>query len=114
VAALVAERDPRVVPVLIRILNESEVLGEDHSIVLETLGALGQVGDDRAVPDVVRGMQKRAWLRRRKLRALKQASLDALDGIGTPAAAAAIAQAGSEGDRLLKRLVRERTGRTDG
>src|SRR4029453_8975139 len=44
VAALVAQRDPRVVPVLVRILSESNPLGTDHVIVLETLGALAKVG----------------------------------------------------------------------
>ena len=46
--ALVADRDPRVVPMLARILRESEPLGKDHEVVLETLSALGAVGSDAA------------------------------------------------------------------
>src|SRR6185295_3752780 len=37
VEALVAERDPRVVPMLVRILEESQPLGPDHDVVLETI-----------------------------------------------------------------------------
>ena len=50
VEALVAERDPRVVPMLVRILEESQPLGNDHDVVLETIEALGTVGTDAAVP----------------------------------------------------------------
>ena len=50
VEALVAERDPRVVPLLGRILDESDPLGDDHPIVLDTLGAVGTLGGDHAIP----------------------------------------------------------------
>jgi HEAT repeat protein len=106
VSALVAERDPRVVPVLIRILAESDPLGQDHPIVLETLGAIGAIGDDRAVPEVAKTMRRRAWLGRRKLRAVKEASLETLRRIATPAALGAITEAGVNGDRLLRKLAR--------
>lgn len=106
VAALVAERDPRVVPVLARILNESEPFGQDHQIVLETLAAIGEVGRDEAIPDVARTMRKKKFLARRKVRAVKQASLDALRRIGSPAAQHAISEAAAHGDRLLKALAR--------
>jgi hypothetical protein len=42
VDALAADRDPRVVPMLARIVGESELLGKDHEIVLETLGAMAR------------------------------------------------------------------------
>jgi HEAT repeat protein len=106
VAALVAERDPRVVPVLLCILNESEPLGSDHQIVLETLGAIGQVGADEAVPHVAKVMRRRSWFARRKTRALKEGSIDALQRIGSAAATQAIADAASQGDRLLRKLAR--------
>ncbi len=77
VAALVAERDPRVVPLLVCILNESEPLGSDHQIVLETLGAIGEVGRDEAVPHVAKVMQRRSWFKRKKTRALKEGSRSA-------------------------------------
>ena len=107
VAALVAERDPRVVPLLVRILDESDAFGADHSIVLDTLGAVGTLGGDQAVPAVDRAIRKRKWFARQKVRALKQTGVRALRQIGTPAAHAVLAGAASTGDRLLKRFVRE-------
>jgi HEAT repeat protein len=107
VAALVAERDARVVPLLGRILDESDALGADHAIVLETLGAVAVLGGDQAIPAVDRVMRKKKWFARHRLRTIKAASLDALRRIGTPAAAAAMTQAGTSGDRLLKRLARD-------
>ena len=106
VAALVAERDPRVVPVLVCILNESEPLGSDHQIVLETLGAIGEVGHDDVVPHVAKVMRRRSWFARRKTRVLKQVSIGALQRIGSPAATQAIVDAASHGDRLLRKLAR--------
>jgi hypothetical protein len=106
IAALVAERDPRVVPLLVRILNESEPFGADHAIVLETLGAIGVIGGDAAVPHVAVVMRRRNWLARKKVRALKQASLDALRAVGSPMADAAIGEAATRGDRLLRKLAR--------
>jgi HEAT repeat protein len=106
VAALVDERDPRVVPVLVCILTESDPLGADHQIVLETLGAVGEVGRDEAVPHVARIMRRRSWLARTKTRALKQTSIQTLQRIGSPCAVQALAEAGVQGDRLLRKLVR--------
>lgn len=107
VAALVAERDPRVVPLLGRILDESDALGDDHAIVIETLGAVGVIGGDQAVPAVDRVMRTRKWFARKRLGAIKTASLAALRQIGTPLATETFARAGATGDRLLKRLARE-------
>jgi hypothetical protein len=91
---------------LVQILNESEPLGSDHTIVLETLGALGQIGGDKAIPHVAIVMRRRSWLARKKIRALKQAAIAALGAVGTPAAQAAIAEAAANGDRLLKKMAR--------
>jgi HEAT repeat protein len=106
IAALVTERDPRVVPVLVRILHESDVFGADHPIVLETLAAIADIGRDEAVTGVAQVMRKTAWFARKKARGLKQASLDALRRIGTPAAQQALADAAAHGDRLLRRMAR--------
>jgi hypothetical protein len=114
IAALVAERDPRVIPVLVRILHESDLFGRDHQIVLETLAALGDLGGDEAVSDVAQVMGRRSWLARRKARALKQASLDALRRIGSPAAQQAVADAAAHGDRLLRRIARATPGPVHG
>ena len=104
IEALVAERDPRVVPMLARILEESTPLGKDHEVVLETIAALGTVGTDRAVPALVTMAGTRRFFGGRKLRALKEHSVDALLKVGTPAAQAALEEAAG-GDRALKKIV---------
>lgn len=114
VAALVAERDARVVPVLVRILSESEIFGADHQIVLETLEAIGALGRDDGIKGVTDVMQRRSWLARRKARAVKQASIDALCRIGTPAARQAVADAAARGDRTLRRFARAASTRSHG
>jgi HEAT repeat protein len=106
VDALVAQRDARVVPVLVRILDESDPFGGDHAIVLETLDALSTVGDDQAVPALSALIRKKKFLGGRKMRAVKQKGLGALRAIRTPAAARAIQDAAASGDRLLRRLAK--------
>ena len=106
VAALVAERDPRVVPLLVRILDESDAFGDDHGIVLDTLGAVALVGGDQAIPAVDRVIRKRRWFARQKVRALKQTGVRALRQIDSQAAKAALDSAATTGDRLLRRVVK--------
>ena len=106
VEALVAQRDARVVPVLVRIVEESDPFGRDHAIVLETVGALSQVGDDQAVPALAVLMRKKKLLAWKKGRALKEQSLAALRAIRTPAAEKAIDEAAKTGDRMLRKLAR--------
>jgi HEAT repeat protein len=107
VAALVAERDPRVVPVLVRILEESDAMGADHQIVLETLGAIGTVGRDEGIPPVATAIRRTGWFGRKKLRAIKEAGLDALKRIGSQAAKQAIGDAAANGDRLLRKMAKQ-------
>jgi hypothetical protein len=106
VAALVEERDARVAPVLACILDESDPFGADHDMVLETLGAMADLGRDDAVPHVARLMRRRSWFARRKARALKETAIATLRRIGSPAAAQAVADAAAQGDRLLRKLAR--------
>ena len=106
VEALVAQKDARVVPVLVRIVEESDAFGADHAIVLETVGALSRVGDDQAVPALAALMRKKKLLAWKKGRALKEQSLAALRAIRTPAAAKAIDEAAKTGDRMLRKLAR--------
>jgi HEAT repeat protein len=106
VEALVAQRDPRVVPVLVRMIEESDPFGADHPIVLEAVGALSRVGDDQAVPALTTLMRKKKLLARAKGRALKENSLAALRAIHTPAAERAIDEAAKTGDRMLRKLAR--------
>jgi hypothetical protein len=107
VAALVGERDRRVVPLLVRILDESDSFGADHAVVIDTLGAVGTLGGDVAVPSLSRVIRQRKWFARRKAKALKQAGIRSLKQIASPAAHAALRQAEMDGDRLLTRLLRE-------
>ncbi len=106
--ALVADRDPRVVPMLARVLEESQPLKKDHEMVLGTIDALGTVGTDAAVPILVNMAGRRAFFSRRKLRALKEHSVDALVRVGTDRAAAALEEASTRGDGMLKQIVAQK------
>jgi HEAT repeat protein len=106
--ALVAERDPRVVPVLVRIIEESQPLGKDHELVRETVAALGSVGTDAAVPALVTLSQKRSFFSRKKARALKEACVDALARVSTEKSAAAIREAAATGDGVLRKIAAQR------
>jgi hypothetical protein len=108
IEALVAERDPRVVPMLIRIIEESEPLGKDHEVVLETIEALGLVPSDAGVAALARVIARRGFFGRRKLRTLKERGVGALARIGTPAAQTVLANAAKTGDRLLRKIAAAR------
>jgi hypothetical protein len=103
--ALVAGRDPRVVPMLVRIIAESQPLRKDHEIVLATMSALAEIGSQRAVPTIVDVIRRRGFFRRKKLRALKRHGVDTLVQIGGPKATEALDEASRTGDRMLKRIV---------
>ena len=105
VDALVADRDPRVVPMLARILGESEPLGKDHQVVIETLGALGAVRHDAAIGPIENVIKIRRFFGRKKLRALKESGVAALVAIGTPKAEAALDVAKKTGDRMLRKAI---------
>lgn len=107
VAALVAERDPRVVPVLMGVLDASDPAGEDFAVVLDTLKALGILNDPKAVPAIDRTIRKRGWRGRRKLRQIKTAGVQTLLRMEADDARAALEQAVKTGDRLLRRVARE-------
>jgi len=95
-----------VVPMLVRILEESHPLGKDHDVVLETIEALGTVGTDASVPILVAMAQRRRFLGGRKLRALKERSVAALVRSKTEKATAALKDAAEHGDKYLKKLAR--------
>ena len=85
IEALVADRDPRVVPMLARIVDESEPLGKDHEVVLETLDGAGDGRQRRGGAGARRRRsQLRAFFGGRKLRALKERGVD---GAGRASAA---------------------------
>jgi HEAT repeats len=105
IEALIAERDPRVVPMLIRIVEESHPMGRDHEVVLDTMRALGKFGSESAVPVLVTIARRRTWYRRRRLRALKEQSVAALLQVGGSRADNALREASQTGDRMLRKIV---------
>lgn len=106
VRALLAQTHKETVPVLVQILDDSDVLGSDHRLALETLTALKQIRDPRAVPGVARAMRVHSWFRRTRGRALKTQAIETLLAIRSPGAAAALTDASASGDRMLRRLAR--------
>ncbi|HZR22152.1 MAG TPA: HEAT repeat domain-containing protein [Vicinamibacterales bacterium] len=108
VDALVAGKDPRVVPMLAQIVNESDPLGKDHEMVLETVQALGTVGTDAAIAPLIALALRKKFFGGRKLRALKESSVDALMRVGTQKADTALRDAARSGDRALKKIVSAR------
>ncbi|HZT75766.1 MAG TPA: HEAT repeat domain-containing protein [Vicinamibacterales bacterium] len=108
IEALVAGKDPRVVPMLVRIIQESEPLGSDHEMVLETASALGLVGTDAAIAPLVTLASRRKFFGGRKLRTLKERSVEALFKVGTPQAHDALRSAAKTGDRALRKIVAAR------
>jgi hypothetical protein len=112
IAALVAERDARVVPMLVRILDESEPLGKDHMVVLDTLAALKVVHTDTAVRPIVRVAMRKRWFARRRNRALKNTAVEALASIGSEESHRELTRAATEGDRLLRRLAKAKLAQT--
>jgi HEAT repeat protein len=104
--ALVAGRDARVVPMLVQMIEESQPLGQDHEVVLETLDALGKVGSDTAVPALDAMARRRKFFGGKKLRALKERSVASLVAIGTPKAEATLKEAATTGDSALRKIVK--------
>jgi hypothetical protein len=93
---------------LTRIVEESDPLGKDHEMVLETADALGTVGTDGAVAPLVALARRKKFLGGRKLKTLKQRSVAALARIGTATADAALRDVARTGDRALKSIVAAR------
>lgn len=110
--ALVSGRDARVVPMLVRILDESEPLGKDHLVVLDTLGALKIVHTNTAVRPIVRVAKRKRWFARSKNRALKHTAVEALASIGTEESRRELVKAATEGDRLLRKLAKAKLAQT--
>jgi HEAT repeat protein len=103
IAALVDLKDPRVVPMLGRVLDDSDPFGDDLSMVIETLGALASFRDDRALSQIAAMARRRQWLAWGKTRRLREASLRALARIGTPKARQTLDDLAKTGDFFLRR-----------
>lgn len=106
--ALVAGRDPRVVPMLSRILTETDPFGPDHQTVLDALEAVKQLAHEGAVSAVATVMMKKKFFAGKKASAFKAAAVDALRAIGGPKATQALADGARTGDRRLKKAIAER------
>jgi hypothetical protein len=106
--ALVVDRDPRVVPMLARVIAESEPLGKDHDVVLETVDALAAVGSDVAVPTLVNVAKVKKFFGGRKVKSLKEHAVDAMIRIGGTKATAAMDQLAQSGDRGLKKVLAQK------
>ena len=106
IEALVGLKDPRVVPMLARILQDSEPFGDDHPLVLDTLAALAAIKDDRALPQVAAIARQRRWLSWGKTNKLRTAALRALARIGTPKAQLTLDELAQTGDFFLRRLAK--------
>jgi hypothetical protein len=108
IEALVAERDPRVVPLLSRVIAESTPLGKDHEVVLEMVDALGTVGSEKAVPTLVTTCRVKRLFGGRKVKLLKEHAVDAILRIDGMSATAALDELAKSGDRALKRVLAQR------
>jgi hypothetical protein len=106
--ALVSERDPRVVPLLSRVIAESAPLGADHVVVVAMVDALALVGCDTAVPTLVTTSRVKRFLGGKKLKMLKEHAVDAMVRIGGTTAAAALDDLARSGDRALRKIVAQR------
>jgi HEAT repeat protein len=103
--ALVGLKEPRVVPMLARVLQDSDPFSDDHALILDTLSALSTMRDDRAVSQIARLARQKRWLSWGRTVKLRHACLNTLGSIGTPKARQAIGDLAKTGDFFLKRLA---------
>jgi HEAT repeat protein len=103
--ALVGLKNQRVVPLLTRILQDSDPFGADHTLVLDTMTAMASMQDDRAVPPVAQLARRRRWLAWGKTKRLRETGLRTLARIGTDKATAAIDDLKKTGDFFLRRMA---------
>jgi len=103
--ALVGLKHARVIPLLIRVVQDSDPFGEEHTLVLDTLAAIAAVPDDRAIPPVVTLAQRRKWLAWGKTTQLREAALRTLVRIGTDKSRRALDDLARTGDFFLRRMT---------
>ena len=103
ISALVGLKDPRVVPMLTRLLQDTDPFGADNPLVHDTLNALATMRDERAIAPITAIARQRRWLSWGTTTKLREASLRALKRIGSPQALGALTQLAATGDFFLKR-----------
>ena len=106
ISSLVGLKDPRVVPMLARVLQDSDPFGDESALLIETLTALAAMRDDRAVSPIAALARKRKWTAWRKTTQLRRACIQALARIGSAKARQSITELATSGDFFLKRLAR--------
>ena len=106
ITALLGLKHARVVPMLTRILQDSDPFGPDHPLVLDILSALASLQDDRAIAPVAALVPQRRWLAWGKTTRLRHTALRTLLRLGTPKARAAFDDFARTGDFFLRRMVR--------
>ncbi|MGE0863137.1 MAG: HEAT repeat domain-containing protein [Vicinamibacterales bacterium] len=106
IAALVGLKNARVVPMLARILDDSEPFAGDLPVVLDTLDALASFRDDRALPQITALARRRRWLKWGATRRLRDAALRTLARIGTDRARQQVTDLARTGDYFLRRQAR--------
>lgn len=106
IAALVGLKDARVVPMLSRILQDSDPFGNEFPLVLETLNALSSIRDDGAVAQIAALARKRRWLAWGRTTQVRQAALRTLIRIGTDKAGQTLDEIAKNGDFFLRRLAK--------
>jgi len=109
ISALVGLKDPRVVPMLARVLQDSDPFSDDHPLIVETLSALAATRDDRALSQICALARKKRWMAWGRTTQMRHACLQTLARIGTPKARQAIQDLATTGDFFLKRMARSAT-----
>ncbi len=107
IAALVGLKDARVVPMLARVLQESDPFSDDFPLIQQTLGALATMRDDRALTPITAMARKKKWLAWGRTTQTRQACLQTLARIGTAKARQSINELATTGDFFLKRLAQK-------
>ena len=103
ISALTGMKDPRIVPMLTRIVQECDPFGDDYPLVQETLTALATMRDERAVQPIAALARQKRWLSWGRTRKLRETCLRTLQRIGSQKARAAITELAKTGDFFLKR-----------
>ena len=106
---MVGLKDLRVVPMLARIVQDSDPFSDESPLIIEALSALSTMRDDRALKQIASLAKKKKWTAWGRTTQMRRASLQALSKIGTPKAKQTIAELATSGDFFLKRMARRVT-----
>jgi HEAT repeat protein len=85
---------------LLDIVRQGDFFGDLEALKRESLLAIGRIGDRRAVPDLIRFLNKKPWFTVKSLDSLKIATASALGTIGDEAALETLRSLSIRGGRL--------------